>query len=355
MKMSRKLICLVVAVIGVISLLAIEFGYAASDLKPAPTPAPVPTKPIELKFATHIPPVAKLIQGWTEWGKKVEQLSNGRLKITVYPAGSLVPYTAQYPSLMDGTVDITMLHSRLVPTWYFEEVMSVPMLDWTIENRMAIRFELEKAYPKITEGRNKEVKTLFRGMNSLSTMMTRGKEIKVPDDIKGMIFTGSVEKGDLIEACGGKAEFLGPPDWYTSLERGVIDGISVTYDAANASKVLDVVKYIYHMPYITRSYNVVMNKKAWDNLPADLKQIVETTAAEVEKADLDRMDWEAAYAKVKADGKIKMYSPTPQEIALWKDKAVPVREAILKDIAGKGFAAKEGFDAMLKVMAAHKK
>jgi len=50
-----------------------------------------------------------------------------------------------------------------------------------------------------------------------------------------------------------------------------------------------------------------------------------------------------------------MYSPTPQEIALWKDKAVPVREAILKDIAGKGFAAKEGFDAMLKVMAAHKK
>jgi TRAP-type C4-dicarboxylate transport system substrate-binding protein len=67
------------------------------------------TKPVELKFSIHTPPPAVPSQIVGLWAKEVEEKTGGKVKVTIYHAGSLVPIKDVFPSTQKGICDIAFV------------------------------------------------------------------------------------------------------------------------------------------------------------------------------------------------------------------------------------------------------
>ena len=79
---------------------------------------------------------------------------------------------------------------------------------------------------------------------------------------------------DWIEGFGADAQFVAFAEVYTALERGILDcGVTVAF-AAHAQRWYEVTDYMVG-PLSSQLLNtVIVNRDVWDNLPADIQQIL---------------------------------------------------------------------------------
>ena len=85
----------------------------------------------------------------------------------------------------------------------------------------------------------------------------------------------------------------------------------------------EVQKYVTLSDHGVIEYAVVVNKKFWEGLPADIRKALESTMKEATKYanDIAKDENDDALAKVKATGKTQIITLTPEEKKAWK-KAV---------------------------------
>ena len=63
-------------------------------------------KPIELSYSVFQPAAHKATLFLSEWAKEIEKRTNGRVKITVFPGGTLTPADKCYQGVITGISDI---------------------------------------------------------------------------------------------------------------------------------------------------------------------------------------------------------------------------------------------------------
>jgi TRAP-type C4-dicarboxylate transport system substrate-binding protein len=92
------------------------------------------------------------------------------------------------------------------------------------------------------------------------------------------IFTAGLKK------LGAATVALALPEFYTALERGVVDAIPLPMGMVPLdAKLYEVSKYILHPPIpITTSNSFLANAKRWDSLPADVKKLITDTVIALE-------------------------------------------------------------------------
>ena len=92
----------------------------------------------------------------------------------------------------------------------------------------------------------------------------------------------------------------------------------------------EVQKYVSVTNHGYLGYAVVVNKKFWDGLPADIRAALTKAMAESTKVANDTAfnDNQDALAKVKASGKTTVYAPTIGERFLLKKALVPVHKQL---------------------------
>ena len=79
---------------------------------------------------------------------------------------------------------------------------------------------------------------------------------------------------DWIEGMGAKAQFVAFAEVYTALERGILDcGVTVAF-AAHAQRWYEVTDYMVGPLSSQLLSNAIINKEVWDDLPADIQQIL---------------------------------------------------------------------------------
>src|SRR4030042_1112172 len=79
---------------------------SAPPTTPAPTQTPSPAKVIELKFASIMPPVSGIGKLHQQWIDKLQEASAGKLKITYYPASSLLTNADMYRGVQSKIVHL---------------------------------------------------------------------------------------------------------------------------------------------------------------------------------------------------------------------------------------------------------
>jgi TRAP-type C4-dicarboxylate transport system substrate-binding protein len=65
-------------------------------------------KPIELSYSVFFPPSHIQSKTAEEWAKAVEARSEGRIKITIYPGGTLTKAPQCYEGVINGLSDLGM-------------------------------------------------------------------------------------------------------------------------------------------------------------------------------------------------------------------------------------------------------
>ena len=93
------------------------------------------------------------------------------------------------------------------------------------------------------------------------------------------IRTGGGQLSEIVKALGAVPVALSVPETYNALERGVVDGTILPYEAAKAFKLAEVTKHVVDVRIFTASQFTVMNLDKYNALPADLRKVIDELAA----------------------------------------------------------------------------
>ena len=322
---------------------AVTAGAAAAGALSS-TPASAGAKKIRWRMVTSWPPGFPILQtGAERFAKRVQEMSNGRLSIHVFAGGELVPPLGVFDAVSQGSVECG--HSA---AYYWAG--KCPAAQWFT----AVPFGLD------AQGMNtwmyyggglklwEEVYANFglvpRPAGNTGVQMAGwfNREIKSMADFKGLKIRMPGLGGKVISKAGGVVVLLPGGEIYTSLERGVIDATEWVGPAHDVRMGFQrVAKYYYtpgwHEPGST--LELMLNKKAYEALPDDIKAIVDAAAAELNVQMLSEFEAENAKAlvKLKAEKKIKILAFPPKVLADLRKLAA---ETLKEVAAGDPLAAK---------------
>lgn len=278
--------------------------------------------PITMRFQSTWPTKDIFHEYAVDFARKVNEMSGGRLKIDVLPAGAVVKafdlIDAVHKGILDGGHGVSAY-------WYGKN--SAYSLFGTgpsfgMDANMLLGWFTygggRKLYDELQAAMKLNVAGFLYGPMPTQPLGWFKKEIKSAADFKGLKYRTVGLSIDVFKELGAAVVALPGGEIVPALDRGLLD--AAEFNNPSSDKLLgfpDVSKtYMlqsYHQPL--ECFEVLFNKKKYDALPADLKSII-FNAAQASSAD---MSWKAMdrYSADLQEMRSKMgvkVTKTPREI-----------------------------------------
>jgi len=296
-----------------------------------------------LRFAHFWPATsATHTKVFAPWAKKIEEESGGRLKVEIFPSATLAKADAAYEATAKGTVDIgSQLQGYTNGRFPLTQITELPGLS---NSATQMNCMLQTLYDDgVIASEYEDTHLLFMMGTGPGGIHTVDKPINEPNDLKGQrIRRPSAIAGDIIEAAGGTPVGLPVTDVYTSLQRGVLDGLSLPWDAMGSFKLTELANTHTNIPFYSSAIVVTMNKGKYDNLPQDLKQVIDDNSGQMMAALAGKVfdeEDDKFMAEAKAQGDVMIDIPDPLNDPLWKGPLEAGTKKYLQDISVLGLDA----------------
>jgi TRAP-type C4-dicarboxylate transport system substrate-binding protein len=195
------------------------------------------------------------------------------------------------------------------------------------------------------------------GMN-YSSIGTTGKKIASVEQLKGMkLRVNSGPPTDFAIEAGATPISIVIGELYSSLERGVIDGVITDWNAYDAFKLYDRIHYILDERITVNPYFVLMNKASYAALPADLRGILDELtrtpdARAAFAAEFDRVTDKMKRIIAAAGGDI--HTLPAGERAMLGNIAERACDGWVQEKAAEGYPAREAMDTMVRLLEKHR-
>ena len=324
------------------------------------TACPQPAEAITLKFNDWGPPGIGIGELHQQAADMIEERTNGRVKVDCYFSQSLLKYPDTYPGVSEGVADIALYVVGATPGVHaLHEVFGLPFIGDVPDMRAgtAIYRQLLEDFPALDE-ENAAMNTKWLSIRVMppNQLHLVNKPAKTLDDIRGMkIITGTGPIADMLNAEGASPVQLGPPDWYTSLERGLCEAQITHWAAVYDFKILELFKYHTHFGGAGAGLvpiGFLVNLDTWDKLSSSEQEVLVDVYDWVNEEsltyDIDLI--EKAVEEAKAMGHT-VTELTPQEIALWAAAAEPHIEKWIVDTEAEGWPAREVYEGLKQLIA----
>ncbi|WP_386679097.1 TRAP transporter substrate-binding protein [Loktanella sp. R86503] len=279
------------------------------------------------------------------WAERVNELSDGRIEITVVPVGTVVAHNETLDAAGAG-----ILQGHITdPSYFSGKDPAFAMLG----NLVGAWSAPEQMFDYMENGGGKE---LFNelvnpyGLQFLGASATGVEAFlsTVPiygvDDLEGIKMRapeGMVQ--EVFAAAGASPVNLPGSEVYTSLEKGVIDAADYTVFSTNhAQGMHEFAKYplypgFHSMPVI----EVSINKEIYDGLPEDLQTILNESVSVFARDMVSQLDEqnEVAVAEAMADPDITVINWSDEERARFRGiaKSQWANWAERSEMAGKAY------------------
>jgi len=276
-------------------MLVVPFVVACAGPAPSPTPTPAPTPtPTPAPTPTPTPPPAEEVYEWRlqhfkapgdaeydglqEFVNSVATMSDGRLKITHYPVGQVVPAMEILDATGQGVIEFGIgtpcywqgKDSGFGPMWCMPFAMGSLELHSNFYNDTGFTDWARTVYADYGN-----YLLGFHPAGSFGDLMS-AVPIYGFDDLKGLKVRTWGIMADVVEAAGASVVVVPGAEVYTALSQGVADACQ--YGSPGAFWALglhEVVKYVTRPGWAYPAWgDAFINMDAWNELPDDLKEIL---------------------------------------------------------------------------------
>jgi len=157
---------------------------------------------------------------------------------------------------------------------------------------------------------------------------TSNKVLRTPADFRGQKLR--IQSSKVLDAetraLGATPQVMAFSEVYQALQTGVVDGLENTWSNIYTQKFYEVQKHATVSNHGVVEYAVIVNKKFWDSLPADIRSALDGAMKDATTFtnDIARQENDEAYAKVKASGKTQIITLSADEKRAWKKVLVKV-------------------------------
>jgi TRAP-type transport system periplasmic protein len=285
-------------------------------------------KPIELAFALHTAPGGPDHAAVQKFKEMVESKSKGRLNVKLFPGAQLGGERDNLEQLKQGEVALTQ-SGDLTISYYVPQfgAFIVPFVFPNVETVLkAWDGWMGKEIKKVTvdKGKVHVVGIQRRG----SRMLTAKKEIKTPDDLKGVKLRVP-EIPDWVavwKEMGALPTVVAWPEVFGALQTGVVDAQENPLYLIYTTKLYEVQSHVMLTAHVHACFHWLMSDKVLSSLPKDLKDIVLKSAKEASAyGDKITKEQEDDYKKKLADKGMKI---VPVDVKPFMAKAQPAIEKI---------------------------
>ncbi len=280
-----------------------------------------------IKFANQNAAGHPIVQGMEKFKEIVEKNSGGKLKVNLFPGGTLGSDQANVSAIQGGSLEMASMNSGI----FASQVKEFAIYDFPF------MFASSKEADAVVDGpfgKKMHAKLEEKGLIGLAYYelgfrhITNGKRaINKVSDLEGLklrVIPNPINV-DWVKALGANPTPLPFPELYAALEQGAVDGQENPIPTINSAKLYEVQK---HMVLTAHQYNpqsVIISKKFWDGLSAAEKKVVADAAAESAKFQRDTArNLEASLlANLKKNG-MQVTQLPESEMAILRDKMRPV-------------------------------
>ncbi|MBB4263006.1 MULTISPECIES: TRAP transporter substrate-binding protein [unclassified Bradyrhizobium] len=291
--------------------------------------------PIIIKFSHVVATDTPKGKGAEKFKELAEKYTGGKVKVEVYPNSTLYKDKEELEALQLGSVQmLAPSNSKFGPLGIREfEVFDLPYI---LPDLKTLR--------KVTEGPlgTRLLKLLdAKGITGLAywdngfKQMSANKKLITPADYQGVKFR--IQSSRVLQAqfkaLSSLPQVMAFSEVYQALQTGVVDGQENTWSNIYTQKMHEVQKYITETNHGYIGYVVIVNKKFWDDLPADIRDPL--TKAMKEATDFSnaqsQKENDDALAEIKKSGKSEIIKLTAEQ-----DEAMrKAMEPVYKDAAGR--------------------
>jgi tripartite ATP-independent transporter DctP family solute receptor len=234
------------------------------------------------KFALQNPKGHPLEIGASKFAELVASKSGGRLKVNVFPGGTLGGDAANVSALQGGTIEFVQLNSGILASQVKDfEVYDFPFMFASAKEADAIvdgPFG-QKLHAKLTEKGIVGLAYVELGFRNITNSR---KPIQTVDDIAGLklrVIPNAINI-DWVKALSANPTPMAFPEVYAGLEQKAIDGQENPLSVILANKFFEVQK---HLAVTNHQYNpqsLIFSKKVWDTLSEADRKVIKDAAVE---------------------------------------------------------------------------
>ncbi|MEY3263927.1 MAG: hypothetical protein RL717_1404 [Pseudomonadota bacterium] len=288
--------------------------------------------PIVIKFSHVVAKDTPKGKAAERFKELAETATKGRVKIELYPNSTLYKDKEELEALQLGAVQMLAPSlAKFGPLGIKEfELFDLPYI-----------FPDKAALDRVTDGpigRDLLKKLEPKGLLGLAfwdngfKMMSSNRPMHTPADMKGLKLRIQASKvlDAQMRALGANPQVMAFSEVYQALQTGVVDGAENPPSNLYTQKMHEVQKHLTATNHGYIGYAVIVNKKFWDKLPADLRAQLETAMKEATKyADtIAQQENDQALEAVKKSGKTLVYTPTEKEKSEWRAALLPVHKTM---------------------------
>ncbi|MCF6303357.1 MAG: TRAP transporter substrate-binding protein [Devosiaceae bacterium] len=266
--------------------------------------------------------------GIAPWAKRIEAASNGRIKIEIYPGMQLGGAPPQlFDQARDGVADIIWTVLGYTPGRFPKsEVFETPFMVTNGENtsRAFQQYVETYAMDEFKDVHLIAVHTHGPGLFHMKEPLTSLEDL-AGRKVRG----GSRIISEMLASLGAEPIGMPLPSVPQSLSTGVISGPTIPWEVTTAFAVSELVSnhtgFAGDNGLYTQTFALVMNNKTYDDLPADLKEIINAESGiEVAAQFGAAMDaGDIVGRKVAEDLGNSILTLDETETARWKEAAQP--------------------------------
>jgi TRAP-type C4-dicarboxylate transport system substrate-binding protein len=287
-----------------------------------------------------------------EMAKQVGELTKGAFTITIHYGEVLVPAKEVLDGIKIGAFESAAWYSAYAPGKTPAQTgLELPFLPFPTLESVRRTFDAYMAQPVlVAELARWNARYLFSPGTTPNEVTGRGAP---PHDLSGWkgkrVRAGGI-LGEAFRALGAAPANVPSPEFYISLERGVIDAIAAPVGGFGPFKLYEVASwYTTNVSGGVPSVVHITTIKAWDDLPAAYRKAITDSVAVAGKAQ------DSAYEKDNATT-IKNYQDrgrtavtyTPPQIAeIQRIAGGPVWDAWAADMTEKGLPGKALLDFLV--------
>ena len=356
----KKVLAIVLALVLVLALAAC--GGSGGGDAPAPAPAPTPAAtpdaapagdPSEvytLKLHSHDPapsPSGLFLKAWSE---DIMAASGGRLVIDVYYGATLGGPRDTLEMIENGTCDIGWgLPSFFPGVFPCAEVLMLPMTGLgTAKQASQIMWDLYESSPAM-QAEFSKYKVLLLHANTQSPISSRNMQFETVDDLRGKNIRGNGgPPTDFITAMGAAPVGVPITELFEAINNGTIDAVITDWSAIDAFQLFETCKYYADVDIGPSNYFLMMNWDSYNNLPADLQQIIDDRSGWA-ALEYCGTEWDESDARVRQEianrGDV-IYKLDPAEQAKLQAIADGVVDAWVEAKEAAGLPGQELVDAL---------
>ena len=242
----------------------------------------------------------------TEFANMVEERTNGRIQVQIFPNGQLGSENENMEQLMSGVISMTKVSAPGLATYNEAyHTFGLPYIFDSTEDFYHVMDSDQMRDFFLSSGDDGFV-TLTYYTSGARSFYTKNKAIRKPEDLKGLKIRVQDMKSqtDMMKALGGIPVAMSYGDVYTSLQTGIIDGTENNETALTTGKHGEICKVYSTDQHAMIPDVMVMSEKVWKNISPEDQQIILEAARE--STEQHKIAWDAAIDQAIEEAKTTM-------------------------------------------------